>query len=186
MDERARLSRNAQRLGELHTAFARRIRRVLAALEAKGYRPRIQDAWRSPADQLKAFARGTSKLKFGFHNVTRANGRPEALAVDILDDDFPLNPRGDYLLQLAAASGRVQCRTGIAWGLPPALAKAVADAVANGAWRARIKIGWDPTHVEPADLTLAAAKAGKRPPPHVGAATRRRPHRGKKKPRSGR
>ena len=155
MKENAGRARNARALTELHPAFGRRVAEIIAALEQLDYRPRIQDAWRSPREQLEAFNAGNSRLKFGFHNVTGANGKAEALAVDLLDDDFPLNPRRDYLLRLAAAAKTVKCRTGVSWGLPPNLAAAVDAAVARGQWDAEVKIGWDPTHVEPVDVTVA-------------------------------
>jgi hypothetical protein len=163
MDENARKARNTQRLTELHPTFAERIRSIIAALEAQGFRPRIQDGWRSPADQLKAFNNGNSKLKFGFHNCTGPGGAPESLAVDLLDDDSPLASRREYLLRLAAAAGTVRCQTGVAWGLPAALKQAVFDAVAQGKFNADVKVGWDPTHVEPSDVTVAQAQAGGRP-----------------------
>jgi hypothetical protein len=163
MDENARIARNTQRLKELHHGFAQRVGRIIAALEAQGFRPRIQDAWRSPEDQLEAFNNGHSKLRFGFHNVTSPNGRPEALAVDLLDDDAPTASRSEYLLRLAAAAATVRCQTGVAWGLPPALKDALAAEIASGNFKASVKIGWDPTHVEPADITVAQARSGARP-----------------------
>lgn len=163
MNEESRRARNAQRLAELHSTYAGRIGRLISQLEAAGYRPRIQDAWRSPESQLAAFEAGTSKLTFGFHNLTTADGRPDSLAVDLLDDDSPLASRTAYLLQLAAAARTVQCQTGIGWGLPQRLRDAVQEAIASGNWNAAVKVGWDPTHVEPADVTLAEARAGKRP-----------------------
>jgi len=163
MQEIARKARNAQRLAELHPAFAARIGTVIASLEADGYRPRIQDGWRSPQAQLDAFNNGNSKLKFGYHNVTGAGGKPESLAVDLIDDDFPLNSRHDYLLHLAAAAALVTCQTGIRWGLPDALRAAIDAAIAARDWNAKLKIGWDPTHVEPTDVTVAEARSGKRP-----------------------
>jgi hypothetical protein len=126
-------------------------------------RPRIQDAWRSPADQLKAFNAGHSKLKFGFHNVTGANGTKEALAVDLLDDNAPLNPGRSYLLRLAAAAEHRGLVTGIRWGVPKALVAGIDAAIAKKDWKADVKIGWDPTHVEPTGITPSEAKAGKRP-----------------------
>src|SRR4051812_48603336 len=102
MNEQQRKERNTQRVTELWPSFGQKIEAVIAAMEAAGLRPRIQDAWRSPEDQLKAFNTGHSKLKFGFHNVTGAGGHKEALAVDMLDDDHPLNSAPGYLLQLAA------------------------------------------------------------------------------------
>jgi len=85
--EDARLKRNIQRQVELYPTFAARVVRIIATLEAAGFRPRIQDAWRSAAAQAELFAKGTTKVKFGFHNVTGTGGRPESLAVDLLDLD---------------------------------------------------------------------------------------------------
>ena len=115
MTEAARLARNTQRQSELFPTFARRIAALIASLGAQGIRPRIQEAWRSPEDQRKAFEAGHSKLLFGFHNVTGAAGRPEALAIDLLDDDHPLNPGRPYLLKLAAAAEQQKLVTGIRW-----------------------------------------------------------------------
>ena len=82
MNEESRRARNAHRLAELHSTYAGRIGRIISQLEAAGYRPRIQDAWRSPESQLAAFEAGTSKLTFDFHHLTTADGRPDSLAVE--------------------------------------------------------------------------------------------------------
>lgn len=163
MNEPKRKERNAMRLQELHPSFRKRIQSVIADLEQQGLRPRIQDAWRSPEDQMKAFKAGHSKLKFGFHNVTGANGAKESLAVDMLDDNNPLNPRAPYLLRLAAAAEKQGLATGIRWGLPVKLREAINQALADENWEAPVKIGWDPTHVQPTGITPSEAKAGKRP-----------------------
>ena len=163
MNEEQRKKRNADRLVELYPSFRNKIRAVLADLEAQGLRPRIQDAWRSPEDQLAAFNSGHSKLKFGFHNVTGVDGTKEALAVDMLDDDHPAQEGSEYLLQLAAAAQKQGLVTGIGWGLPPKLRDAINDAIAHADWKAPVKIGWDPTHTEPTGITPAQAKAGQRP-----------------------
>jgi len=163
MTEPQRKQRNADRLLELFPTFRARIARVIADLEAIGIRPRIQDGYRSPADQLKAFNTGHSKLKFGFHNVTGPNGEKESLAVDMLDDDHPLNMHSSYLLKLAAASEKNGLNTGIRWGLPPHLRLAIDTAIAAKDWNAPVKIGWDPTHIQPNGITVSEAKKGKRP-----------------------
>ena len=93
MKEAARLARNTQRLTELHGPTATRMRKVLDRMEAQGFRPRNQDAWRSPAAQREAFLKGNSKVLFGFHNVTGAGSKKESLACDVLDDDHPTHPR---------------------------------------------------------------------------------------------
>jgi hypothetical protein len=164
MTEDQRKERNTERLTELYPTFRRRIKAVIEDLEGQGIRPRIQDAWRSPEDQLKAFNSGRSKLKYGFHNVTAMDGTKEALAVDMLDDDHPSKEGKEYLLRLAAAAEKQGLVTGIRWGLPTKKLRAAIDtAIANKDWKAAVKIGWDPTHCEPTDLTPAQAKAGKRP-----------------------
>ena len=163
MEESKRNERNKQRLEELYSSFRNRLKKVIAELEAAGLRPRIQDAWRSPDDQLKAFKSGHSKLKYGFHNVTGPRGEKQSLAVDMIDDNNPLNSGRAYLLQLAAAARRQGLNTGIAWGLPKNLSDAIEHAIATQSWTQNVKIGWDPTHVEPANFSVSDAKLGKRP-----------------------
>lgn len=163
MNEQQRKQRNTQRITELWPSFGQKIQTVIAAMEARGLRPRIQDAWRSPADQLEAFNSGHSQLKFGFHNVTGAGGAKEALAVDMLDDDHPLNSAPAYLLQLAAVAEAEGLVTGIRWGLKPLLRKGIDAAIASENWNAPVKIGWDPTHVQPTGISESEAKSGERP-----------------------
>lgn len=164
MKEADRIKRNQSRMTELFPTFAARLRGVIEQLESEGIRPRIQDAWRSPEDQLKAFDSGHSKLRFGFHNVTGFGGKKEALAVDLLDDDAPLNPRKTYILKLAAAAeAQGLLITGVRWGLVKKLREGIDAAIAAQDWQAEVKIGWDPLHVEPTDVTVAQAEAGERP-----------------------
>jgi len=163
MKEADRKKRNESRLKELHPKFRARLERVIATLEADDIRPRIQDGWRSKEDQLKAYQAGTSKLKFGFHNVTSDTGVPEALAVDLLDDNNPLNPTKAYLLKLAAAGEKAGLSTGLRWGLPTALRAAIDNAIATKSWLEEVKVGWDPCHVEPVGITVAEARRGRRP-----------------------
>jgi hypothetical protein len=163
MNEQQRNQRNTERITELWPSFGQKIQAVIAALESAGLRPRIQDAWRSPQDQLTAFNSGHSKLKFGFHNVTGAGGKKESLAVDMLDDDNPLNSPPAYLLQLAACAESQGLITGIRWGLEPNFRTAIDTAIASRNWNAPVKIGWDPTHVQPTGITESQAKDGQRP-----------------------
>ena len=163
MTETDRHARNATRLSELYPTFRARIAAVIAALEAEGYRPRIQDAWRSVADQLAAYKSGHSKLRYGFHNVTAQDGTPEALAVDLIDDDHPLASAPAYLIRLAAYARAHGLVTGILWGLTGKVRAATDSAIGLGYKDAAVKIGWDPTHVEPTGLTAAEAGYGKRP-----------------------
>jgi hypothetical protein len=139
------------------------MRNVLGAMEAQGFRPRIQDAWRSPEDQLAAFNRGTSHLKFGFHNVTGAGGQRESLACDVIDDDHPFAMSTHYFLALALAARAQGLETGITWDLPPALAAGVEAALAAHDLDAGVRVGFDPTHCEVMGITPKQAKAGARP-----------------------
>jgi hypothetical protein len=59
--------------------------------------------------------------------------------------------------------------------------QAIDEAISSRNWNAPLKIGWDPTHIEPTDVTVSAAKGGKRPQEPVAVATRaRRTKRGKR------
>lgn len=163
MQESARKERNRQRLAECFPAFASRVAAVISDMETQGFRPRIQDGHRSIADQLKAFNNGFSQVKFGFHNVTNTSGAPESLAVDLLDDDRPLNPSREYLIRLAATAQRHGVETGIFFKLPAPLRKGLAEAIANLDFKSPVKMGFDPTHIQVTGITIAEAKTGKRP-----------------------
>lgn len=162
MNEQARKQRNALMMGELYPVFRNKIMLVITDMEGRGFRPRIQQAWRSEAEQLVYFNKGTSKVKYGFHNCTGAKGEKESLAVDMLDDDFPLNSRVEYLLNLADASANQGLITGIRWGLTKILIAGLEDALRCKDFKRVVKIGFDPTHIEPTGINLQQAKAGKR------------------------
>ena len=163
MTELARIANNSTKLTELYPTFRERIRQVIRELEVRGLKPRIQEAYRSPADQLKAFNSGHSKLKVGFHNITSSGGSPEALAVDLLDNVNPLNAPTSYYLQVAAAAEAQGLGTGVRWGLAGALKGAVERAIKGQDWEAPVQVGWDPSHIEPQGFTVEEAVKGKRP-----------------------
>ncbi|HEV7658968.1 MAG TPA: hypothetical protein VGO55_03900 [Allosphingosinicella sp.] len=164
MQEAARQARNVQRLGECFPTFAARVKRVIAEMEGLGFRPRIQDAHRSIAKQLEAFENGASKVKFGYHNVTAAGGKPEALAVDLLDDDNPVASGRRYVITLANVAQKHGLNSGIFFDLkPPARRELLKTAIAQLDFDPSIRIGFDPTHIEATGLTIAGAKGGARP-----------------------
>ena len=163
MNEAARQERNRQKLTECFPTFAARAGAVIKDMEAEGFRPRIQEAHRSIHDQLVAFNKGNSKVKFGFHNVTGKDGKPEALAVDVLDDNNPLNPPRKYIIRLAAIAQNHGLQTGAFFGLTAVLKKGLARAIQESDFSAAVKIGFDPTHVEVTGITIAEAKSGARP-----------------------
>ena len=164
MQEAARRARNAQRLGECFPKFAARVEKVIQEMEGLGFRPRIQDAHRTIAAQLEAFAKGNSKVKFGFHNVTGAGGRAESLAVDLIDDDNPLASGRRYVITLANIAQKHGLHSGIFFDLkPPARRELLKTAIAELDFNPSIRIGFDPTHIEATGVTIAGAKGGARP-----------------------
>jgi hypothetical protein len=112
---------------------------------------------------MEAFNSGNSELQFGFHNVTGPNGRKEALAVDLLDDDAPLQPSRRYIMTLAAVARAHGLETGIMWGLQEATRERLARAIRERDFDVQGKIGWDPCHVQVTGLTPEQARAGQRP-----------------------
>jgi hypothetical protein len=164
MREPARNARNSQRLEECFPAFATRAKAVISEMEELGFRPRIQDAHRTIEDQLKAVENGFSDVEFGFHNITGADGKPESLALDLLDDDRPLSPSRRYVITLANIAQKHQLHSGIFFRLRTDPERNILqNAIDNLDFNPRIRIGFDPTHLEPTGITIAQAKAGRRP-----------------------
>jgi len=163
MNEADRIQRNLIKVSELHPTIRPRMEAVLKELESYGYRPRIQEAWRSPQDQLAAYRAGTSKIKYGFHNVTAEDGTKEALAADVWDDDRPFTAKTHFMLHLLAAAEKNGLTTGIRWSLSDNRIALIEDAIAQEDWTRPVWVGWDPLHVEVTGLTVQEAEAGKRP-----------------------
>jgi hypothetical protein len=162
VNESARLQRNATMLLQLHPVFGARIVKLIAALERAGYRPRIQQAWRSQAQQ-QTLPPGTTEVAWSFHNAEDADGKPEALAVDLLDDDSPVNPRQAYVMRLAIEARALHLETGLLWGLADGPRYRLEEAIKNGRYDWVGPRGWDPLHVQPSDVSLLQAKHGLRP-----------------------
>lgn len=165
MRELDRIARNTARLIECHPAFRRHLEQVLLALEGERYRPRIQHAWRSVEEQAALKVKGTSKLKWGYHNATAPDGTPESLAADVLDDDHPDDTVPLlYCVRLGALARQRRLSTGVDWGLPPDLKAAIRAVMASGDQPpVGMKRGWDPTHVEWTGISVTAARSGVRP-----------------------
>jgi hypothetical protein len=163
MNESDRILYNKNKLQELYPYFRVRIEAVIKEMEQAGYRPRIQTAWRSPADQLDAYRNGASKVQYGFHNVTSPAGVKESLAADIWDDDRLEKVKVDFMLHLASAAEAQGLTTGIRWDLADEDSVLIDIALQNKNWDAKVRVGWDPLHVEPTGITLQEAKDGRRP-----------------------
>ena len=166
-----RHARNREKLNECHRVFARRVQAVIEGLEGQEERPRAQDAWRSPITQRAKYAAGLSKVQWGFHCATTDDGRPEALALDLVDDD-DANDDGDlnfsrglgYVFLLARLARVHKLSTGIDWDLPTAIKCGLWRAIESHDLTWPVKnLGWDPCHLQPSDLTRRMARRGLRP-----------------------
>lgn len=171
MNEEARRARNVEMLRQCWPPFAALISRLIFALEQEALRPRINEggAWRDPVAQAKAYYSGKSDLLWGFHNATGRNGEKEALAVDLIDDDSPAVPRPRFVHRVNEIIGAFGLMTGILWSnrkgirLTEAEKAAIVAACKSGDWSGVERIGYDPLHIQPIGLSVADAKAGKRP-----------------------
>ena len=159
------LERNIDKLAECNPWLRAKSGAIIRDLQGHGYRPRIQEAWRSPADQLTAYNAGRSKVRWGFHNATRPDGKPDALAADIVLDGAPYTEPREFLLKLYSSARAHGLETGILFGVSAVDRVRLAKAVAAGNWSYSGPIGWDPWHVQPRPdtLTIAQAKRGERP-----------------------
>jgi hypothetical protein len=171
MNDIARLARNDAMLAQCWPGFATQLRPVLLQLGTEKWRPRVQQAWRSPAEQLLDVAKGVSTVSYGFHNVTGASGGPESLAIDLVDDDSPLSARWRFICRVNELVARAGLMTGILWtprgGTPLTQVEIarIGNAIATGDWAKvkRSRIGFDSLHVQPVGLKPREAQAGKRP-----------------------
>ncbi len=163
MTEEQRKERNAKRLTECNPIFRRKVAAILADLEGHGFRPRIQEAWRSPTRQKQLLADGFTKVRWGMHNAVTEDGKPDSMAVDILDDDRPNHESTKFLLMLAASAKAHGCITGIDWGLPQEDRDTIRSAIASHDFEVNIEVGWDPCHVQIGGITVQEARNGARP-----------------------
>lgn len=134
------LARNERMLTEVWPPLSPKLRAVLRDMQGHGWRPRIQQAWRSPAAQMDAYRKGYSGLKWGLHCVVNDKGGPCSLAADIVSDDNPYEEPAQFLHDLASSAAAHGLTTGLHWTKP-----------------------YDPWHVQPLGITAAAAKRGVKP-----------------------
>lgn len=140
MTDEALAERNADMIAQLWRPLRTKAQAVLNDMAGHGHRPRIQVAYRSEEDQLRAYARGYSGVKWGLHNCTDPSGKPDAMAFDVVDDRNPYTEGEKFELHLASSAQAHGLETGINWRRPR-----------------------DPWHVQWKGVMLADAKRGKRP-----------------------
>lgn len=172
MTDPDRHERNALLLAECWPPFGDMVGVIVSMMESERWRPRVQQAWRSPAEQAEDVRKGVSTVLFGFHNVTGAGGHPESLAVDLVDDDAPLAAQWGFITRANELAGRIGLMTGILWSrasdrypLSDVEKARITNAIATGDWTLLKpgRIGFDSLHIQPVGIKPREAQAGKRP-----------------------
>jgi hypothetical protein len=162
--EAERQTNNTASLSECDPELAAKVRAVLQGLETQGYRPWIRESWRSPTEQERAYIAGRSEIQLGFHNVTGRNGEHRAFAVDVVERTDGARTKPQYAVTLARLANANDLQTGISWGLMDWDRRTVERAVQTRSLPVNeyLKLGWDPCHLEPRNLSLkeALARAG--------------------------
>ena len=163
MDDSARHANNTMKLRFCNPAFASLVILAISDMEPEGFKPRIGEVWRSPEDQLEKFKAGLTHVRWGFHCATTPDGKPDSLAVDMIDEEHPLDMALRFSLCLLWASTRRGLSTGLLFGLPTTHKNTLLVRAAAKDWDYKTKrIGWDGGHVEPLSLTVNQARAGTR------------------------
>lgn len=75
----------ARKLESLNPRMSRKVKNIIDALNAQGFKPKIFYAWRSVVVQRELVDLGRSRVTFSFHNAQKRGGSPDAYAVDIID-----------------------------------------------------------------------------------------------------
>lgn len=169
--EAERRANNQFMMSECEPSFAADVGKVLRELEVQGFRPWIRESWRSPQDQERAFRSGRSEIRMGFHNVTGRKGEHRSFAVDMVERIDQTSTRPEYAVALSRLATANGLQTGMLWGLMDFERPAVERAIQNRSQPVDryLKLGWDPSHLEPLNLSLADALS------RVGASDRVEP-----------
>lgn len=106
-------------LAALDPSFASKVSAMLSALSSQGWQPRIVSGWRSIDEQAKLKAMGRSTVTFSFHNAVNAQGKPAALAVDVVDSRYGYGTTAATKAGAASfwpALGAAAKQQGLFWG----------------------------------------------------------------------
>lgn len=106
-----------QLLMTCHPAFQPCVRRLIEALQALDWQPKIVYAWRSLVTQGNLVKHGNSRVRFSFHCAQRADGTPAALAVDIIDKRYAWSGKAarDFFSDLRIEARKLGLISGADW-----------------------------------------------------------------------
>jgi hypothetical protein len=161
--EQQRKAANAERLKLIDPSIRPKVAAVIRDLERQSLKPLIdKHVFRTPAEQAELVRQGFSQVRWGFHNAQRPNGKPGSLAADIVDARLFWDVKKKFWLQVGASA----LKHGLEWGgmfdVPRNLRPTLRQRLLAGDLDPRLKIGWDPAHVQTARVSIAEAKQGKR------------------------
>lgn len=124
----------------LEPGFANKLRKVFLALETQGYKPKIVSAWRDIATQARLKAEGKTQVSFSFHNNVNDEGKPAALAADVVDSryGYEVSERNSKFFKALGAAAE---QLGMTWG------GGLTYKRSNPVW-AKYSLSWDPSHVQ--------------------------------------
>lgn len=171
MIEILRKRRNVRELDLCYLDFGLRLKDMLAELETGRWRPRLQETWRSNAEQERKWAQGLSTIRGnGPHTYTILGGKYKAsLASHVLDDTDPTgrdaNRAAEWFALLAVVARRHKLQTGLTWGLARDLHREKMELAIDKGMVAVLKLlvlqrrGFDPLHVEHPDWKRIMGKA---------------------------
>ncbi len=104
-----------KKLQSMHPELRPKVEKVLQALCARGFQPKVFYGWRSVAVQMQLYYQGNSKVKFSFHNAQHPDGTPNAYAADIVDSRFGWAPEAEQT-GFWKALGVEAKKCGLIWG----------------------------------------------------------------------
>jgi peptidoglycan L-alanyl-D-glutamate endopeptidase CwlK len=104
-----------QKLRSMHPDLRQKIQTVLQALKKRGYKPKIDNAWRARSVQAKPVQQGRSRVQFSFHNAQKPDGTPNAYAADIIDTRYGWRPEAATSGFWKALGGEAK-KQGLYWG----------------------------------------------------------------------
>ena len=130
---KAELLRSYPKLAGLMPAMREKAERVLVRLEGQGWKPRLAEGLRTPAQQAALVAQGVSQTLNSRHLDQNAKG---AAAIDVVDKRFNWNDASKEAQLYFRSYGEAAKKENLIWG---------------GSWGTISPTkgyGWDPAHSE--------------------------------------
>lgn len=154
MIEILRQKRNRDQLALMHPQARASTVRVLLEIERRGYRPRLQETFRTPMQQLEKWSAGLSRIRTAGPHTCTVDGKPASLATHVLDDTDPITAGAAWWAMLAIVARQNGLQTGLCFGLEDSVHRQKIEAAIQGGLAGVLTIlvtherGADPLHLE--------------------------------------